>query len=165
MVIGAVAIVAVGVLALVVSEPKKGSVEWHKKEYLAAWKRINGITWHDGMDRYWAKITGTPLKTKRELVMVSGPTLPYSEALLLHHEALIRLGYLVEERFEVSNTGKKVAEKAYRLAKEAIPRDRMECTQILSWDRIRGITIIAPRQDMATWEKVLREAGVTESGR
>jgi hypothetical protein len=84
-VIGLLAIVAVGGLAFFLSQPKKESVEWHKREYLAAskgglmprilnlWSRIRGV------DHYHHSSEDVDRVEK-------------------HQQALIELGYLEQSR-------------------------------------------------------------------
>ncbi|HMJ64596.1 MAG TPA: hypothetical protein VK615_04530 [Candidatus Binatia bacterium] len=85
--------VVLGVFAYGISQPSKGTVEWHKNEYLAAWKRLGGSKWPDLVDRCYARVTGNSLK-RSFLIDHSGPLTQDEERLLIHRSALIKLGFL-----------------------------------------------------------------------
>ena len=86
---------ASGTAVFFFSQPKKGSVEWHKREYLAAVDRIYGNTLMGKIRRF-----GTPL------IPVPIPATPESEYRNLRHHraALIESGFLQEKEFVISNT-------------------------------------------------------------
>jgi len=90
-----VGIVITGSMTL--SQPKNGSVEYHKREYLAAWKRLGGCKWPYLLDRCYARITGKSMK-RTVLIEHDGPAPPLlskdEEQLVVNYGALIKLGYL-----------------------------------------------------------------------
>ena len=47
LVIGAMAVVVIGVIAFVLSQPKDGTVEWHKREYASVVRKLERKTLAD----------------------------------------------------------------------------------------------------------------------
>jgi hypothetical protein len=93
--IGVVAAVVVGAVAFVLSQPKKGSVEWHKSEYLAAANRLAENRFYDRLKRTFYRAAGkTPGKPQT-------PRVETRNAVRIeeHRKALVQLGYLVENQF------------------------------------------------------------------
>jgi hypothetical protein len=54
--IGLLAVVVIGVLVFWVSQPKPGSVEWHKREYRAARNQMYGVSWSTPIKRLFYDI-------------------------------------------------------------------------------------------------------------
>ena len=85
---GVLVAVAIGVAAYVLSQPRRATVEYHKKEYLEAHEMgpvAEWITLHAPMavhDLLW-----TPRKKRIDF----------------HRNALLELGYLAQREFSVSN--------------------------------------------------------------
>src|SRR5687767_13758202 len=94
LIIGAIAAVVIGVAAYVLSEPKEGTVEWHKAGYLKERKKIERRTVLDQFERLYVKIRKPRNYTFRS---VSG------DELKKHTEALIQLGFLEAKRIRVTN--------------------------------------------------------------
>src|SRR5688500_6271167 len=89
-VIGLLGIVVIGAVAFFVSQPKKGTVEWHKREYLKAnhWGIVD-----EGVFRYASqKRQNARFERKRERIESN-------------RRALIELGYLEERSVIVYNRG------------------------------------------------------------
>src|SRR5687768_15503928 len=83
------AVVVIGVGAFFVLEAKKGSVEWHKREYLRALDCAARRTWRDTLQRVCARISSViRVDTSEE------ERLAQFENLKEHEIALIRLGFL-----------------------------------------------------------------------
>lgn len=99
-VIGLLALVVIAGLAFFVSQPKKGSVEWHKREYLAAWDRIEEKTWSDRVRRVYQRVMNVPEGTSRS---ASDKFHLAAESADQHLAALVRLGYLKTIRVDVTN--------------------------------------------------------------
>jgi hypothetical protein len=109
-IIGLVLLVIV-VVVYVISQPREGSIERHKREYLAAWKRLGGSKWHYLVDRCYARITGKSMK-RSVLIEYDGPPPPPlskdEEQLVVNYRALIKLGYLKQyklRRYEPRDQG------------------------------------------------------------
>jgi hypothetical protein len=86
----------IAVVVYAASQPREGSIEWHKREYLVAWKRLGGSKWPYLVDRCYARITGKSMK-RSVLIERDGPTPLFSkdeEQLVVNYRALIKLGYL-----------------------------------------------------------------------
>ena len=105
-VIGLVAILGVGVLVYVVSQPKKGSVEWHKTEFRKAQKEMypgaHQDTFPERIGKLYRNIMNRPGP-----VPTGGPGNSQLDELYGRYEsnrsALVRLGYFRERRFAISN--------------------------------------------------------------
>jgi type II secretory pathway component GspD/PulD (secretin) len=92
-------IVAIAVLVSFMSQPKKGTVEWHKKEYLAAKDRATGSTWRDRIKRVYHKITKTTPPSERWGLKQQ----KNAETMSSNFTALLRMGYLTKRTFILSN--------------------------------------------------------------
>src|SRR5213594_3836470 len=88
-VIGVVAIIGVGVLVFVVSQPRKGSLEYHKREYFDAQP---GGGWRDVLRQLLGREPMSREVSKEDQARMK-----------FHEKALIKLGYLEEWTFIVSN--------------------------------------------------------------
>ncbi len=93
--IGVLAIFGVGILVFVLSQPKEGTVEWHKGEYL----RLSQQTLVDKAKQFFRQITGRVTGRK--------PTWRWTqddyERLQTHRAALLELGYLSQQQFDLTN--------------------------------------------------------------
>src|SRR5688500_7864821 len=85
LVIGAIAAMLIGVAAYVLSQPKEGTLEWHKREYKSHMRRIGGE--RTLFDRIRSEF-GLPRRPDRHLE---------------HRRALIDLGYLEERNIILTN--------------------------------------------------------------
>jgi hypothetical protein len=154
-IIGVLAMIGVGVLVFVLSQPKKGSAEYHIREYRAAEREANGE--RTLVQRAWYKC-GTLLGFNRS-VGVGDPNNPLvrSETQI---KALLDLGYLEKREFYLQNIPRPKAHKALAgLAAKGLPHDRV-------W-RIREdsetytvLTVEAEPRDLAKWEEMVRKVDV-----
>ncbi len=87
--IGLIAVMAIGVLAFLVSQPKRGTVEWHKREYKAAFEP--GIL---DIEFLADRIPGA---------MQTAYWLRREKRIEIHRQALIEAGYFGEKVFIVTN--------------------------------------------------------------
>lgn len=150
LVIGAIAVVVIGVGAYVFTQPRKGTVEWHKEKYMKCFNRMWGNT-------LWAR-------TKRAATRVVGlppPTTPDPRAetqARSHLTALVALGYLTERRYVITNqTLQDVLARTYRdrrfLGKKYTPLHLTE--------RVQGadqLAIIALPEVALHYDDLIREA-------
>lgn len=97
-IIGLLAIVVIGVGVFVLTRPKPGTVEWHKRQYLATLDRLLGRTTANHLRSHIVRIAKIPLP---ELSNRKQQAL--KEKIAVHRAALIQAGYLEERRFAVSN--------------------------------------------------------------
>jgi hypothetical protein len=153
-IIGLLAVVVSGVVAFFVSQPKKGSVEWHKREYLAAMNHWMGRSLGDRVKQLSAKVFGVP-----------GPELGRGRwsKVEFHRKALIEVGYLEERTFRLSNAvPKRVFAVVMKAAENVIPEERRGLVTIMSGGNrpTSPVAIICPRQDTAKWEELIRKADV-----
>ena len=79
----------IGVVVFVVLEPKPGSVEWHKREYLVGMDRASERTWRDRLRRVYTWITGAKV-----VGMTQSERIALFEKLKLHENYLVALGFL-----------------------------------------------------------------------
>src|SRR5215207_9499521 len=107
-IIGLLAVVVIGVVVFFLSQPKKGSVEWHKREYLASRESRKFEDWIGRgppviRNAYWDR------KWKRGE---------------FHHHQLINLGYLEERIFVISNRPTRdVMRAVFRGLPDVFPND------------------------------------------
>ena len=94
-VIGLLIVSVIGIAAFFFSQPKKGTVEWHKSEYLAASGGAvrpnlvkSTLGWFVGLDQSVLQ------NEERERVAQKAES---------HRAALVKLGYLSERRFAITN--------------------------------------------------------------
>ena len=145
-VIAAVAIVVVGVLAYVVSRPKRGSVEWHKREVIQAAKG----DWRDRAHNLWNRVTG------REELFHS------NDRRSSNLEALLRLGYLEQREFVVSNRSlDKVFHQSHQLARTDRRWRRLQ-KWFIDVDRkgTNVVVVVATREDMPILSEAIGKADV-----
>jgi hypothetical protein len=137
--IAVVAVLVIAVAAYVVSQPHKGTIDYHKREYLEA---LNDTTLRDRGRHFlgWVARKRPP----------SGRPEP-SKRLLTHERTLVALGYLERREFIISNRP-----AAYLiLAHPNLP----ECVRIEE-PATNILAIVAPRDEMPIWEDIVRKADV-----
>jgi len=111
-VIGLLAVVVIGVVVFLLSQPNRGSVEWHKREYLAARDRATGSTWRDRVKRVYHNIRKTaPPPESWGLQQQKN-----AEKMSSNFTALLRIGYLTKRRFVLNNQLGSEVENAIRKA-------------------------------------------------
>jgi hypothetical protein len=141
-------VLAIGGAAFLFRQPKEGSIEWHKRKYLAAEDKMRGRTWFTPVANAYHKVTGT---------VRSLPVRDAGEMQLLHSErenhrtALVELGYLVQRTFLVSNSPAVVGNRVIR--SPGVPGGRYSLITVSSDD----IKITAPPADMPKWERLIRQ--------
>ena len=98
LVMGAVAAVVIGVTVYFLSQPKKGTVEWHKKEYLKAADRLAVNTWKHKLKRVAFRVTGRLLRDSWDADAYRSDVKAFEQ----HQASLVRLGYLQEARVSLT---------------------------------------------------------------
>lgn len=150
-----IAVVAVGVAAFLVSQlsgPKRGTVEWHKREYLKAYKSGMLAMFVDNhapaglQDAYWSR------RHKR---------------IEFHRQALIDAGVLGERVFIVSNRPPREVAKAFY---EKMYDVFVYTNDPMSIPGIRDIgpdsvTVVGLADQMDKWNELIRKADVAENGK
>ena len=143
LVIGAVAAAVICVGVYVLSQPRKGSVEYHKRKYLQAgvpdWTRKNGIP--AGVRRFYLRRFGRELE--------------------FHRGALIDAGYLKERVLLVSNCS---PFKVVQAAEIELSENIAEFTSI-AWDTpdTNAISVIAPAEWIEKIAHAIRKADLPET--
>jgi hypothetical protein len=92
----------IGVVVFFSSLPKKGPVEWHKKEYLAAFAVLEENTWSDRFRRIYRRVV-PPEPRECSLGPVSEQWQSAARAFNYHADSLVRLGYLQQTTIELTN--------------------------------------------------------------
>jgi hypothetical protein len=153
LIIAVTAVVVIGVVAHVFSQPEVGTVEWHKDRYLRERKKLERRTILDCLERSYVKICRPRNYRFRT---ISG------DALLRHQTALIRLGFLEERRVDVTNHLGGLLRAILTEGREIIPREREPFAQLSAPPSItiaiEGVVVIAPSQDVPVWVRLIYEA-------
>jgi len=155
--IGLLAVLVIGVVAFFVLQPRKGSVEWHKKEYLAAKNRLEGHTWFSPIYERYCK--SRPFRVVNDIEAHA-----LRERMRVAQRALVDLGYLSERTFTVSNhSSMEIGSRVISASWKIVPRDRQELTAFF-WDEEGPVTnrlvITAPVGDMRLYEEFVKRADV-----
>jgi hypothetical protein len=160
--IGAIAV------AYVLSQPKKGTVEWHQKEYLRYSKGprlervVNFVKRGIGMQPIYRGLPEAQMERERE-----------------HRRALIDLGYLVESELVLSN---QTVDKVLSTADQLMRRDprsarlRMDFLHFEytigaditpgganTFEQTNKIVVVAHREDFQFIAEAIRQADVPAS--
>ncbi len=141
LVIGVIAAVAVGVGANRLSQPRKGSVEWHKQACENEARRIFKPTLFD--------------RVRRACDLPSRPN-RYRE----HRQALVDLGYLEERQFVLTIEPAKALPALHRWATNELQQDRLWSMDVISNNIL---TIRAERHSLGKWENAVRKIDVPET--
>ena len=158
-VIGLLAVVVIGVVAFFVSQPKKGSVEWHKREYRDVMNQLSGRSVGQRFWRLRRQLTG-------ESVYTDLPA-DISSRWEFHKQFLLDAGYLEQRAFRLTNAATFDPGVMYSAGQKMIPNERMRLSLFVPSIQ-RGtnvVNILGPREDMPIWEEVIRQADVPESGK
>jgi hypothetical protein len=159
-VIGFLAIVAVAVVAAIVTRPKEGTVEWHKKEFQAAHDELTGRTWFALVEESCRAIANRPRQ---------GPRLTDREALALiakmdrSRAALVDLGYLVERSFVVSNSARVLGPRlvTHEVEEEStVPEARRQLTVFYKGAGTNEVVVIGFARDMPSWQQEIQRLDV-----
>ena len=150
-----VAVLAVG--GYVLSQPRRGTVEYHKKAYLAA---ANGSSFSERIQRTARRIMGKA----HVFAGISGERL---NRMREHQSALIELGFLERREMVLTNLPdmppvKHLQWSVFSEAADRIPSDRQLFSQF-SVSSAEVLTAIAPRQDIAILEDLIRKASAAEA--
>src|SRR5687767_665391 len=95
MVSGLLILPVIGIAVFFVSRPKEGSVEWHKRECIALYRRIGATErpWIQRAKILWERVSRRQLSSTADQI----------ENLGKHQRALVKLGHLEQEEFVLSN--------------------------------------------------------------
>jgi hypothetical protein len=159
MVIGSLATVMIGVVVLMISQPKEGTVERHKREYLAAIDRIIAKDVGNRFTGFAARRTGMPL-----LLDTTGAELqPDIAALETHKKVLCDSGVLAERTFLLTNLPPaQMALMAAGGARRIVDPKRMRFVVFKAdpnW-ATNQLTVVCARGDIVKFEELIRKADV-----
>ena len=163
LIIGAIVAVVIGVAVYFLSQPKQGTVEWHKREYFSTLERVYGQRLIDRVRQAtyrktgWAWVRPTQMLDHREQLRAKIES---------HRAALVASGYIVEHKFPLTNVS---AFKDTVLAKRpnqggAWKRDtRPFLTCVIKLSHEGSVSVIGPPEDMGFWQNAIRQADVPET--
>src|SRR5688572_12528176 len=99
LIIGAIAVVVIGVATYVLSRPKEGTVEWYKREYVRAMGEAYGTKWYTPIENLYFRLLNKPRRSR----ILSREAIAHlkrgEEARLTLH----RMGFLSVRRFTITN--------------------------------------------------------------
>ena len=145
LVMGAIAAVVIGVAAYFLSQPRKDSVEYHKRAYLRA-------SSSKGQAGQWLR-AHAPL-------CVSGALHAFQERRKARHRrALVALGFLEHRQVQITDVPMSDVDrfhlKIFSQARNAIARDPFRFVEF-SLSEPDILNFIAPREDMPILELLIR---------
>ena len=161
LIIGAMAVVVIGVVAYFLSQPNEGTVEWHKS--FSTLERVYGQRLVDRVQQAtyrktgWGWVRPTQMLDHREQLPAKIES---------HRAALVASGYIVEHQFPLTNVS---AFKDTVLAKRpnqggAWKRDtRPFLTCVIKLSHEGSVSVIGPPEDMGFWQNAIRQADVPET--
>ena len=154
--IGLLLVSVVGVVVFFVSQPRKGSLEWHEQKYERLMREIEGRTLkHRGLV-LWRKATGTRMSS-RDLDRTD-----QIKQMLEHWRSLLECGYFVERRFVVKDADARA--KISVEWKNMIPKNRQNYTQLCGVVDTDALLVIGRPKDMPLWEHIIREGNIRDWG-
>ena len=157
-VIGLLAVVVIGVGAFFVSQPKEGSVEWHKRRFGDAQNVSMNWTRYPRWESAYRKWTGTsrPVRTftQHEMAVLL-------EQMSTSRRALVKAGYLMERTVMLSNRGPTEIVATITPNRSGIPVSYPNFTAFTH--KSNALVIVCAREDMAKWEELIRKADVPDS--
>jgi len=145
---GLVVMMVVGATVVFMSQPKKGSLEWHKREYLRA---RDGSRLVNNLKADWYRMGGPRPKPRVE---TSGVVAEME----IHERALMALGYMEERTLEARFGGEAAARalwgafamNATLRSKVIVERPMARVVQVGS----DFVVVRSARQDMPKWEAI-----------
>ena len=151
--------VVIGVAAYFLSQPKEGTIEWHKREYLKTLERLSHNTWKHKVQRVYCRVARRPffqsdLETYRSDIRTFEG----------HQASLVRLGYLQEARVSLTNAfGTNGVDAS---AVRYLGRDEDEALRRFTIIRTNGLKVVhitAPPSVLPIVEAAVRKADVPPS--
>jgi hypothetical protein len=151
-IIGLLAAAVIGVVVFLISGPKRGTVEWYKREYLAELNRLHGRE----------SLVKRFVRGIYEWTGIGQPIGQTERGVVAQENALIKLGYLERREFIITNLpiGNAV-EVIGREAATAIPG----LCRITTGEKTNAVVVTAVREDMPKWDELIRKLDVPETGK
>jgi hypothetical protein len=132
---------------------KQDPVAYHKRQLRAAHDKMFSRRWYTPAEEFYCKLTRTTRRPPKKLALPEIQALV--EQMNAARRALVKEGYLVERRFTVSNQSPNSLVWAVT-SRRWIPAERARFGNVRPEDS--AIVVTGFREDMATWEKVIRDA-------
>jgi len=135
-------VAAVALAAAALTGPPTGSVQWHKREYLAARKQLDGETFVDQCKRCFSI---------NQSVMHPGELLQAFAEKESHHKALVHMGYLSECRIFVKDGSVEAVVRTFH--------NERHCHPLVEVEEVTGencIRISAPVREILTVSNLVR---------
>ena len=156
-IIGVLAIIGAGFLLFVLSQPKKGSSEWHQREFRAAYDRLTGRTWLDRVRGFCRRVLGLRIPPMGKYERNS-----LCDRLDRHEKALIDLGFLKKRTLSFHSY-------MTHFPGGGMVRPRYESLSIYAradyGAKVGEIIVIGAPEDMPKWEELLRKMERLNQGR
>jgi len=158
-----IAIVAIAIAAYVVTRPKEGTVEWYKREYLAAWDCVSQKDWRTRAGLFlFLRMRIVPpeflhvRKDERDL---------WREQLSSSRAALVRLEFLGERLITFTNRTVDGALANVDEITYANGEDPRFTLVRYAQEKTNTILVIAPTATIGVWENHFQRMDVPESAR
>lgn len=156
--LGLVAVAAIGVVAFVVSQPKRGSVEWHKREYISSFNGMLERRFKDKVKRLYVRVT-----KRRVPPMSDSERMVFEKDVNAQRKALADLGYIVDRTFTISNCPVIAVVDALMLpANVSKAGGPFTVAVVVNADRI---LISGPGTDVPKWEALIRRMDVPQGAK
>jgi hypothetical protein len=149
-IISLITVVVAGLGIYVFAQPREGTLEWHKKEYLAAMESTMGPSGWDTVIERCSAMVGRRIDTVAR----------HNRAFDVHAAELEGLGYLERRWFVVSNEPLPVVQAAEKASRDVVAKNQRRFARF-TWGIIQGTNIvglIATREDMTKWAELIRQA-------
>ena len=161
--------IATGVLAFglavaiyFASQPRKGTVEWHKREYLTTQRKLLGVPARPRLTGFFYRITGRRQPERALLEKERSALLKHSEA---SRTALVEANYLVRRKITLSNCEPKdIAVTLMKIPPVDVSQDYQIFT-LFSWNEggAKTIEVFGIADDMPKWESEIRKLDVPQA--
>jgi hypothetical protein len=145
LVIAAIAFVVIGVTAYMLSQPRKGTVEWHRRGYLRAGGQIFEVSLMDRFTQFVHEFTGVPSNGDGE-----------EEVFDLHMRFLVATGVLISTEFTIQNEDwVQVATNAFNEAKVRIPPERGRYWYVTGKEK--SLWVVSLPEDVSVWKELIKK--------
>jgi hypothetical protein len=142
LVIGAIVLLVIGVAAYMLSQPRKGTVEYHKVEFLRATKLGPMTSYLEEMG-----VINDPKRSRREF----------------HRQQLLKAGYLTTATFVISNRPLHDAFLEVWAGLSGVLTAEEEVFVDRRWKSPDMIIVVAPNETMKSVEGFIRKLDVPET--
>ena len=146
LVIGAIAVVVIGVATYVLSRPKQGTVDWHKGRFDHRMRQSAGGTFRFLALRLFNRRGLAALRRAPNYIDASMQLDP-------DYEALLRLGFLVKNNYRFTNQTVNVDGRWIGQVYKSLSEESAHFSSFGIWDG--KLFVIAPREDISVWERFI----------